>query len=212
MRTRVKKLSVIGVGGLIAVAMLWLGLWQMQVFSDQAAADSQARAELPALELDELLRSDTVADSYGRSVFTQGRWSDLRTPVAGPKVTGTLIGVKLASGKVVPVLVGACERTGAGDGRVAGVLLFSQEHEDARDGAELGSVRLPQLAQLWPANLTPGYIVADEPSAKKLGCESVEPMLPTGGGPWRNAGYALQWWVFAVFALGMSILIARRMD
>jgi surfeit locus 1 family protein len=34
--------------------------------------------------------------------------------------------------------------------------------------------------------------------------------LPTLDGQFRNAGYALQWWAFAAFALVMSVLIARN--
>ncbi len=206
MRTEVKRLAIVGIGVLVAAAMLWLGLWQMQVFSDEAAADSKARAELPALSLDELLRTETIANEYGRSVYASGSLSDLRARVAGPDVDGTLLGINLASGEVLPVLVGPCEEPDSGIDLVSGVLLFSQDRAQATAGADLGSVRLPQLAQLWPADLTP------EASAEALGCPSVEPSLPTGGGPWRNAGYALQWWVFAAFALGMSILISRRID
>ncbi len=212
MRTEVKRLAIVGIGVLVAAAMLWLGLWQMQVFSDEAAADSKARAELPALSLDELLRTETIANEYGRSVYASGSLSDLRARVAGPDVDGTLLGINLASGEVLPVLVGPCEEPDSGIDLVSGVLLFSQDRAQATAGADLGSVRLPQLAQLWPADLTPGYVVADESTATSIGCQSVQPDLPTGGGPWRNAGYALQWWVFAAFALGMSILISRRID
>ncbi len=212
MRTRIKRLTIVGIGGIVAVAMLWLGLWQMQVFSDVAAADSKARSELPALSLDELLRTETIANEYGRSVFASGTLTNLTAKVAGPRFEGTLVGFKLASGEVLPVLVGPCENPVSGLDLISGVLLFSEDRAEARPGADLGSVRLPQLAQLWPQDVVPGYVVADHSSAAALGCPSVEPSLPTGAGPWRNAGYALQWWVFAAFALGMSILISRRID
>ena len=34
--------------------------------------------------------------------------------------------------------------------------------------------------------------------------------LPEGEGSQRNAGYALQWWVFAAFGLSMSLVWARQ--
>ena len=33
--------------------------------------------------------------------------------------------------------------------------------------------------------------------------------LPSGEGSLQNSGYALQWWVFAAFGLGMSIRFAH---
>ena len=35
--------------------------------------------------------------------------------------------------------------------------------------------------------------------------------LPTGEGSAQNSGYALQWWVFAAFGLGMAIKLAHSM-
>lgn len=78
-------------------------------------------------------------------------------------------------------------------------------------GYALGSVRLPQLAQLWPQPLLPGFITLDAPAAARQGLQPATVSLPTGEGSWRNSGYALQWWAFALFTLGMSIRIAQGM-
>lgn len=72
-------------------------------------------------------------------------------------------------------------------------------------------MRLAQLAQLWPEPLIPGFITLDSAEAARQGLQPAAVNLPTGEGSWRNSGYALQWWVFALFALGMTIKIAQGM-
>jgi len=51
----------------------------------------------------------------------------------------------------------------------------------------------------------------DAATATAQGLAPATVTLPSGEGSWRNSGYALQWWVFALFALGMSIRFAQTM-
>jgi cytochrome oxidase assembly protein ShyY1 len=55
-----------------------------------------------------------------------------------------------------------------------------------------------------------GYLTLDESEAKAQGLSAAPVVLPALDGKIRNAGYALQWWAFAAFALVMSVLIARN--
>ena len=41
------------------------------------------------------------------------------------------------------------------------------------------------------------------------GLEPAPVVLPEGSGRLRNGAYALQWWVFAAFAVGLAIRMAR---
>ena len=50
---------------------------------------------------------------------------------------------------------------------------------------------------------------AEESSAQ--GMQQAPVSLPSGEGSARNSGYALQWWVFAAFALGMAIKLAHTL-
>ena len=73
-----------------------------------------------------------------------------------------------------------------------------------------GSVRLQALAHVWPQPMVSGYLTLDESEAKAQGLRAAPVVLPALDGKIRNAGYALQWWAFAAFALVMSVLIARN--
>ena len=48
-------------------------------------------------------------------------------------------------------------------------------------------------------------------SVRALILDEADRVLPTEDGSWRNSGYAVQWWVFAAFALGMALKIAHTM-
>jgi cytochrome oxidase assembly protein ShyY1 len=71
-------------------------------------------------------------------------------------------------------------------------------------------VRLQALAQVWPQPVVSGYVTLDASEAKAQGLGAAPVVLPTLDGEFRNAGYALQWWAFAAFAVVMSVLIARN--
>ncbi|MBD4656144.1 SURF1 family protein, partial [Xanthomonas citri pv. citri] len=48
-----------------------------------------------------------------------------------------------------------------------------------------------------------------EKNAHAQGLAPAQPVLPKGDGGERNRGYALQWWVFAIFTVAMSLAFAR---
>jgi cytochrome oxidase assembly protein ShyY1 len=73
-----------------------------------------------------------------------------------------------------------------------------------------GSVRLQALAQVWPQQVVSGYVTLDSAEAAQQGLTAAPVVLPTLQGKERNAGYALQWWAFAAFALVMSVVVARN--
>jgi cytochrome oxidase assembly protein ShyY1 len=92
--------------------------------------------------------------------------------------------------------------------------------ESPADGTGLSSaVKLPdgQLAALdlsllvnrWPGSLYNAFVfaTAEQPDVTSVAAPAVQrvppPALVSGGLSWRNAAYALQWWVFALFAAFM---------
>lgn len=209
MPIRIQQGLVGAVGLAVAVAMLWLGLWQMQVFESKETSSAQARAALPPVALLDNVNPDgTVGDVYGRQVAVTGEYlPGQEVLITGPdEVTRVLTALQVPDGRVLAVVRGIGTAGSAppapptGQVRVVGVFLPSEAAGDT----PTGSVRLPALAQQWPQQLLPGFVTLDEAGARSQGLEPALVSLPDGEGSWQNYGYALQWWVFAAFALFMA--------
>ena len=222
MSLRFRQALIVALGIVAAAVMTWRGFWQLQVFTDQGNASVQARAEQPAVPLIDQVGADgTVGDIYGKPVIANGHYLAGRQQrvLDEQGVVRVLSAFQLADGRVLPVVRGVIAQgvdappAPAGHLTQTGLFLASEagaDHALAR-GYDLGSVRLAQLAQLWPEPLIPGFITLDSAEAARQGLQPAAVNLPTGEGSWRNSGYALQWWVFALFALGMTIKIAQGM-
>lgn len=222
MNTRVKQLVIGLLGCALSFFMLFLGLWQMEVFQSQADNSAAARASSPAVDLEENLVNDKVGDLYGRQVSAKGTW------LAGPQfLVGTeyplqVVGaLRTEGGRTLTVVRGSIPKGAPipkpprGKASVTGVILPTQAKEsvplpaDAPQGT-LGSVRLEQLAQSWPAPMIDGFVTqsAEASAAQSLGATS--PEIPDiGGGKTRNRGYALQWWAFAGFGFVATAVAVR---
>ena len=209
-------------GVLAAAVMIGLGLWQLQVFTDQGNASAQARAQQPPVPLLDFVAADgTVGDIYGKPVTVSGRYlpGEQERVLGSDGVVRVLSALQLADGRVLPVVRGTIPQGAAapappsGERTETGIFLPSEAGEDSplTSGYTLSSVRLPQLAQLWAQPLMPGFITLDGAASTTQGLAPATVSLPEGEGSWRNSGYALQWWVFALFALGMTGKIAHSM-
>ena len=221
MPLRVRQGLVIGVGLIAAAVMTWLGFWQLQVFTDQGNASVSARAQqAPVPLLTQVSADGTVGDIYGKPVSVAGHYLPDQQRVLGPDgVVRVLSALELADGRVLPVVRGsiamgaAAPSVPSGELTQTGIFLPSEPAADHQlaTGYSLGSVRLAQLAQLWAQPLMPGFITLTAAEATQQGLAPAAVALPSGEGSWRNSGYALQWWVFALFGLGLSIKIAQNM-
>jgi cytochrome oxidase assembly protein ShyY1 len=125
-----------------------------------------------------------------------------------------LTAFQLADGRVVAIARGVGtgrEVPPSGDLTQTGVFLPTEAASDwTVPAGAYGSVRLQALAQVWPQPVVSGYVTLDAAEAQAQGLAAAAVVLPTLDGQFRNAGYALQWWAFAAFALVMSVLIARN--
>ena len=74
---------------------------------------------------------------------------------------------------------------------------------------QLTPVRVPELAQTWPGPLVDGFVTLSADDAARQGLEPAPLALPEGRGRLRNGAYAMQWWLFAGFAVVMAARIAR---
>ena len=164
-----------------------------------------------------------VRDGYGRTVVVSGRYlPDRQLLVPLPGATGAyrvLSALELPDGSVLPVVRGVVRGDlvaveapppPATPVTQTGVLLPSEEAAaDVPPTGQLNSVRVPALAQLWPQPLIDGYLTLSAPDAEVQGLEPVPLVLPEGQGRLRNGAYAVQWWIFAAFAVVMAVRIAR---
>lgn len=219
MNKRRQQLVIWAIGMVVTAVMLGLGLWQAESFRDSGRDALIARMNEPAVQLTEVAPVGQMpADAYGRTVEARGHYrpeQELLIPdPRDPSLHRVLSALELADGSVVPVVRG--EGRGVpnpapeGEAHARGVLLPSEaEPETAPPAGQLGSVRLPRLAQLWEQPLVPGFIVLDAAGAQAQGLTPSEVRLPSNAGHARNQGYALQWWIFAAAAIAATVKLSR---
>lgn len=218
--TRLKQSLIVLLGIVLAGSMVVLGLWQLDVYRDSGAAASARRAAEPPLPLTQAAPAGAaVTDGYGRSVFFDGTYDPtLQVLVPVPEAPGqfrVLTGARQSDGSVVPVVRGLVSSPTApapptGVVHQTGVLLPSEDTPDRTEPAgQLGSVRIPALAQTWPGPLVGGFVTLSPPEAQAQQLAPATVALPKASGRLRNAAYAVQWWLFAAFALAMSTRVAR---
>ncbi|NNG20094.1 SURF1 family protein [Naumannella sp. ID2617S] len=208
------------VGLLVTAVMVGLGLWQMQTFRDQGQDAMRARMTQPAVPLESVVQVGQLPrDGYGRPVVARGSYLPERqvlVPEAGhPGRFRVLTALRLADGTVLPVVRGVVEGDQpppAPGGRVEqiGLLLPTEaEPETELPPGQLGTVRLPRLAQAWPEQLIPGFVSLGDADATAQGLTPAEVAVPSSAGQARNSGYALQWWIFAIAAIAATVKLSR---
>ncbi|MCT1458047.1 SURF1 family protein [Aestuariimicrobium sp. p3-SID1156] len=218
---RLKRLLVLLVGVIIATIMVFLGLWQANTFRTQGAQANEERAALAPVPLPSKAHGTQVAELYGRQVTLTGEYLPEYQYYVGTKPPLSVVtAFRAKDGTVVAIVRGQVtsretpSSPPTGVVTQTGLLMPSQKDVTGDPSPGLPTPRIPQvrlerLAQEWPAPLLNGYLTlgAEDATAQSLTPSQV--VLPEGEGHQRNAGYALQWWVFAVFALIMTFIWAR---
>jgi surfeit locus 1 family protein len=214
-----KQSGVVALGVVLAAAMVVLGIWQLDVYQRQGSEAAARRAAAPPVALGAVAPpGGAVDDGYGRRVTFSGTYdASLQLLVPGDGGYRVLTGLRQSDGSVVAVVRGLESAPDsppppAGPVTRTGVLLPSEESSDSAaplPSGQVASVRLPTLAQTWPGPLVGGFVTLDTDASATEGLTPAAVDLPEAQGRLRNGAYALQWWVFAAFALGMSIRVAR---
>jgi cytochrome oxidase assembly protein ShyY1 len=76
---------------------------------------------------------------------------------------------------------------------------------------QVAIISSPELLSLWRPPLFLGYVIADKPKpVPPMQLVSAPPANAENDINWRNLAYALQWWVFAGFAVFWFIRIYRE--
>lgn len=224
MSTRLKQVLIILVGVVGALVMVFLGLWQMQVFVDKGNKTVEDRAAQAAVPFDDHLGDErALADIYGKQVTITGTYDDRQILIPTDDGYRVLAAFEIRDGRTLPVVRGVSPDGASIAPPPAGLRtetgLFLPGEGTVLDDrgvavtvpdGQLPSVRMPSLAQQWP-DLVPGFVTLGEPDAAQHGLSPAPVSLPTGEGSAQNSGYALQWWVFAAFGLGMAIKLAHSL-
>jgi len=217
---RARQVAFVAAGVVVAAVMCVLGLWQMQRSIDSGDAAIAARAASAAVPLLDHVRPDgTFDDIYGKPVTVTGKYLPDQQVliVRDDGSVRVLTALLVADGRVVPVVRGLASSRDAvapppsGESTATGLFLPGEGDAAApAPSGELASVRMPLLAQLWTQQLTPGFVTQDAAGAATQGLGPASVTLPHGEKSLQNGSYAIQWWVFAAFALGMGLKLAQN--
>ena len=161
---RVKAALVVLLGLVLAAGMVTAGVWQFGVYQRQGAEAAAARAAEAPVPLSSVARAGApVGDGYGRTVTFRGsyeRQHQVLVPVAERPDTFRVVTLfRLENGDALAVVRGlsgqepAPPPEPAGPVNQSGILLPSEEAAVPAAGAEIGSIRIAQLAQRWPGPL-----------------------------------------------------------
>ncbi len=218
--TVLKQILVVLAGVALAAIMSGLGVWQLHVYDQQGRQQAQSRAAAAPVSLVSVAPpGEQVGDAYGRRVRFTGSYDpglQVLLPVSGRRDRYRVVtAFRLRSGGAVAVVRGLTTRRQpptppTGQLTQIGVLLPSEGVDSQADpSASPTTLNLAALAQRWSPRLVNGYatLTAAEAQDQSLLPAAVE--LPTSGGRLRNGLYALQWWVFAAFAVLMAGRMAR---
>ena len=216
----------------VMVGFGMLGLWQLNVARDEGrAAQVRAAPTLPVADVDAVLTPHSAFphDALGRRITATGRYDGSAQVLVTPRLLGGRRGywvvtplVVRSTGARIAVVRGfvvdaaqAAVPDAATEVTVSGTLspgesaAGSEPSDTALPDGQLVAVDLALLVNRWPGALYNAFVFAtteapDVTSVATPALERVPPPVVEGGGlVWRNAAYALQWWVFAIFAAYM---------
>lgn len=219
---KIKQAAVLALGVIAAAAMIFLGMWQASTFRTQGQDATIERAHLPPVALPANATGDAVTELYGRPVTVTGQYLPQWQYYVGDKPPLRVVtAFKTADGQIIPVVRGqvSADQSPApvptGTISQSGLVLPSEKDfygtlTDDLPQPVIGTVKLERLAQEWPAPLLNGFITLSEANSSAQSMTPATVTLPEGEGSQRNAGYALQWWVFAAFGLAMTVVWARQ--
>ncbi|HEY5247591.1 MAG TPA: SURF1 family protein [Dermatophilaceae bacterium] len=207
-----------------------LGLWQLNVARDKGrseqvrAAPTRAVADIAAVLTP---HGPFPGVATGRRITATGRYDGSGQVLVAPRrlrgETGYWVVtpfVVRSTGARIAVVRGfvtdpraAVAPSAATEITMSGTLapgesptVESARAAPASPDAQLAALDLSFLVNRWPGDLYNAFVFAtvEQPDVTAVASPALRrvppPALAGGGLSWRNAAYALQWWVFALFA------------
>lgn len=223
----------------VVVTCIQLGLWQLHVAQDKGLADALRKAhEARPTVIDTVIRPHQPFPNAqsGRAVTAEGSYAAGDQFLVGPRRLGGRTGywvvtplvVRETGARLAVVRGFVADPTRpisppAGEVSVDGSLAPGESPADPPQGLPAwpqeaqGSIDLAVLVNRWPGPLYNAFVFAQAERtssgagvAVPSGLERVPPPEVVGGLKWRNAAYAVQWWVFAAFAAFMWFRMVRE--
>jgi len=210
---RLLALHVLAVVAVVVCALM--GSWQLGIYgSKHEDAAKVARTAAP-VDLLEVWGPDAAftADLTERQVWVRGEFTGDQFLVRrGPEHYWVVAPLRVAGTKSMLLIVrGSTDARLASPDRPRGTVMFRailQPGEDRSDATAFdpttgiyGSVSIPQLANVLHGDLFSGFALTDA-AGVNAGLTPVAPPDPHVS--WmvglRNLAYALQWWLFGLFA------------
>jgi surfeit locus 1 family protein len=209
-----------------------LGLWQLNVARDKGRAEQVRDAPtLAVADLATVLtpHGSFPGDGTGRRITATGRYDGPGQVLVTPRRLGAEAGywvvtpfVVRSSGARIAVVRGFVTDPAralppaTADTTVSGTLASGESPTGdpalasaALPDGQIATLDLSLLVNRWPGSLYNAFVfaTAEQPDVTVAGSPAVQrvppPPLASSGLSWRNAAYALQWWVFALFAVYM---------
>lgn len=202
----------------IAVCIV-LGRWQWDRTQDILAAERAAASE--PIELAELINDDGTWSNadIGRTVILDGAFTsdELSIPnreYDGQAGTWTITRFELASQGSVAVVRGWLPNETTSPPirreptRIEGVLHPNEAFYEGANQEQIITVDASALASAWGIPLIDGFVMLQEQDPILLAADApapviVPPTVQVGDAPFplQNFFYAIQWWIFAAFAI-----------
>jgi cytochrome oxidase assembly protein ShyY1 len=221
-------LALLGLVLVVGVVFVQLGRWQLGVAEGKAVEEAvaKARAQQPA-ELTGVLGPHEAFPGAlsSRPVTVTGHYeADGQLLVPDRRLEGEAGSWVVTpfvvddTGATLAVLRGfVTDATAAGEPpegtlTLAGGLAPPESPVDTPVGpGEIGSVDTSVLVNTWPGELYNAFLfLGSEDPATGPQLTKVPTPLGDTGVQWRNAAYAVQWWVFALFALWLWWRMVRE--
>lgn len=218
--TRPRWLAALAVLGVVVYIFIRLGLWQFHTGQSRAMDDLSARSELPPQPIGTLVEPQQPfrGDLSGRMVDVRGRYdASGQVLVTGRRLDdaqGYWVVTPLIeerTGARLPILRGfvtdpsQADRPDSQPVKITGALAQPEAPSDltALPEGQLTSVDVAWLVNHWGGRVYNAFVFAtqEEPRVSAAPVRPVPPPVTHMTGlNWRNLGYAVQWWVFALFA------------
>lgn len=219
LRTAITPRWLVALAALIAfiIACIFLGQWQWDRTQDILAAERSAAAEPIALEELVIDNGSWSNADIGRTVILDGTFTaqELQLPnreFQGQSGSWIVTRFDLSSGGSIAVMRGLLPdgsqstQVDATAVQLEGVLHPNEAFYEGANENSIVTVDSAAIADEWGTDLIDGYVMVQrqDPEPSEPGAlVIVAPTVQVGDVPFplQNFFYAIQWWIFAAFAI-----------
>lgn len=218
---------------LVVASFTWLGMWQLDVARDKSHQESLARAEsMPVDDIGQVLPPHTPLTTglVGRRISATGVYDAAHQIIVVQRMFNGEVGAWVMTpldvdGSYLPVVRGwvsdpsQVQPPPAGEVTVVGALAPPESAPDEDLGLPEGQAATIDVAALvneWNAGVFSAFVYMEsERPASGAPVPWTPALVPSpgfgeGGIEWRNLAYAMQWWLFAAFAVYMWFRMVRE--